>query len=287
MEQRLRDAIVAALKASNRKRVPVGTLVEVAHGLFKKGNYSDFEIGDRLLKALEKLAREERVKLPSRKGSKWDRITRLPDYVTVVGKDAARREREKQEQLRAMKNDTGWEPALMASFAHELRGEKQLEKAMAVNRYLKNRGDNSEILPHRERALRVFGDEKALDNYAETGLFGGKVRFEHLDCFYCPEPLPYEPLSKDVDMTKGKPLLVVENACTYWTCCRANENVRMFAAVVYGGGFKVASVKRIAEGLPGIEKRLKAQGTFYFGDLDPAGLEIPRRIRQILLLLFG
>jgi hypothetical protein len=278
VEQALREAIIGALHGSKNQRVQSRDLVQAARPLFKAGGYSDFEITGRILNTLNSLADDDIIRLPSKKGTKWDLVSGLPEYVTKIRNEAQNREREERLSLKAIKRSTGWEPTYMASFAHGLHGKAQLKRAHAVNQYLKRRVPTPPIVPHRERALQIFGDEKALDTYVQSGLFGGRIRLDHMDCFYCPEPLPYEPLSMNTAQTTDKPLLVVENACTYWSCCRANQDVRLFAAVVYGQGFKVTSVKRIIEGLPAIEAGLKAAGIVYFGDMDPAGLEIPKRI---------
>lgn len=78
--------------------------------------------------------------------------------------------------------------------------------------------------------------------------------------------------------TRQKPLLVVENACTYWSCYQANAKSGVYAAVVYGQGFQASAAERASDGLLEIETRLGAHGIAYFGDLDPAGIDIPLRI---------
>jgi hypothetical protein len=166
----------------------------------------------------------------------------------------------------------------MAAFAHRLKTLKELECAAAVNRYLVQRSGEIEMIPHRERALEIFGDEKALDHCIHAGLFKGRILLSDLDCFYCPEPLPFHRFSLDIGHTRGKPLLVVENANTYWSCCRANEKKQQFSAVVYGQGFNVCAAQRASDGLMEIKTQVGAQGLHYFGDLDPTGLAIARRI---------
>lgn len=177
----------------------------------------------------------------------------------------------------------------MAAFAHTLTTEKQLTLARAVNRYLLNRKTNPPLLPHRERALQIFGNEKALDGYVHTGLFSGRITLADLDCFYCPEPLPYEVFSPDRKQSAHLPLplLVVENSATYWSCAAANRadhplGCGLFAAVVFGKGFKATSSTPIQslDSLANIENQTRAGRILYFGDLDPAGLAIPQRINE-------
>ncbi|WP_218188388.1 GNAT family N-acetyltransferase [Desulfosarcina cetonica] len=168
----------------------------------------------------------------------------------------------------------------MVAFAHTLRTRAELERAEQVNRYLLDRPPEPVRVPHRERALEIFGDEKALDAYVRSGMFGGRVTLDDLDCFYCPEPLPFRPFSLDPRETAGKPLLVVENSNTYWSCCRANATCHRYAAVVYGQGFAACAAERASDGLTEIQHQVAAAGIRYFGDLDPTGIAIPCRINR-------
>ena len=135
---------------------------------------------------------------------------------------------------------------------------------MKVNQYLLQRLPDRVPLPHRERALEVFSDEKALDPYVRSGMFGGRITLDDLDCFYCPEPLPFRPFSMDPCETAGKPLLVVENANTYWSCCRANDTLHRYAAIVYGQGFAACAAERASDGLTEIQHQTSADGIRYY-----------------------
>jgi hypothetical protein len=278
MTSRLRDTVLDQIEASARKRVAVETLLAAVRRL-PLGPVSDFEIRDRLLAALEALAGEGRLRLPAGRRS-WDRQGGLPRFVTALRPEAEAIRQRRRETLDTLRHDTAWEPTRMVAFAHTLKGEAELRRARRVNRYLLERRPDAECIPHRERALAVFGDEKALDGYVRQGLFGGRISLADLDCFYCPEPLPFRPLSMDRARTAGKPLLVVENACTYWSCRRANDTLEIYAAVVYGQGFAVCAAERASDGLQDIEEQVAAAGVLYFGDLDPVGLAIPRRISE-------
>ncbi len=273
-----RDAVLAVLDAGRRRRVAVET---IAAALRRQaaGHLSDFEFQDRLLETLTALAGEGHLRLPKARHI-WDRRTGLPQYVTAVRADEDERQKTHRQTLAALRNETAWEPTRMVAFAHTLRTRAELERAVQVNQYLLDRPPEPVRVPHRERALRVFGDEKALDPFVRTGLFGGRITLDDLDCFYCPEPLPFRPLSLDPRKTEGKPLLVVENANTYWSCCRANETLRRYAAIVYGQGFAACAAERASDGLQEIGHQVSAAGIRYFGDLDPAGIAIPCRINH-------
>jgi len=176
-----------------------------------------------LLRALEELDAKGQIRLPSRKGRGWQKFGILPLYVTLVRANEDRASRTRKRTLARIREQSPWEPTQMAAFAHTLTTEKQLTLARAINHYLLNRKKNLPLLPHRERALQIFGNEKALDSYVHTGLFSGRITLADLDCFYCPEPLPYEVFSEDREKTGHLPLLVVENSATYWSCTAANQ----------------------------------------------------------------
>ncbi|HSO18072.1 MAG TPA: hypothetical protein VLT88_01360, partial [Desulfosarcina sp.] len=274
----MRDAVLAVLDGSRHKKVDIE---KIANGVRRLpvGHLSDFEFQERLLETLQALAGEGRLRLP-RARHLWNVPNGLPKHVTAVRVEEDRKQQTHRQTLAALRNETAWEPTRMVAFAHTLRTRTELQRAVHVNRYLRDRAPEPLRVPHRERALRVFGDEKALDPFVRSGLFGGRITLDDLDCFYCPEPLPFHPLSLDSRETAGKPLLVVENANTYWSCCRANEARHRYAAIVYGQGFAACAAERASEGLQAIRLQVAAGGVRYFGDLDPAGIAIPCRINH-------
>lgn len=281
-DKSLQNVITSQLDQSKKRRIEMGQLQAAVQTSGLLSAYSDFEIQKRLLATLEIMETEKLLKLPSRKGKStgWSRTTGLPLYVTAIKEKEEQEKKNRQEKIETIRNQTGWESTKMITFAHTLRTLPELERAKIVNEYLKQRKPGTKKIPHRERALRIFGDEKALESYIRSGLFGGKITLDDLDCFYCPEPLPFQSLSMEIEKTTGKPLLLVENANTYWSCCRANQTVKKFAAIVYGQGFSASNAEKSVNGLLTIEQQLKSEGVFYFGDLDPAGLRIPKIMDQ-------
>jgi len=241
----------------------------------------DFEIQKRLLAVLKELEREKQLILPKAK-KLWNLQSSLPAYVTAIRKEEEEARLQRRAVVSTMQKETAWEPKHMAAFAHKLKTIAELERAIKVNTYLLQRPADVVAIPHRERALRIFGDEKALDTNTRKGLFKGRITLADLDCFYCPEPLPFHTLSMDSLELAGKPLLVVENANTYWSCCQANTVVKRYGAVIYGQGFKVMghAANRANDSLLDIENQLKSEGIAYFGDLDPTGIAIPCRINE-------
>lgn len=280
MDNRLRETIIRCLAMAKGKRVRLDVIVEKVRQQ-TSASMSDFEMQKRLLTVLKDLEVEEQLVLPKSKNC-WDLQSELPDYVTAIRKKEEEARLKRKAVISSMQNETAWEPKRMAAFAHKLKNIAELERAAKVNTYLLHRPTDVASIPHRERALRIFDDEKALDNNTRNGLFSGRITLADLDCFYCPEPLPFHALSMDRLEIAGKPLLVVENANTYWSCCRANAVVKRYAAVVYGQGFKVMAnaANRANDGLLDIENQLNSKGVAYFGDLDPTGIAIPTRINE-------
>lgn len=280
MDNILRETIIGSIAAVKGKRVQLSVIVANVWRL-TPASIGDFEMQKRLLAVLKELEREGLLLLPKTKKC-WDTQSGLPNYVKVVCKKEEEAQLKTKAEISLMQEGTAWEPKYMASFAYKLKKIVDLQRAVKINTYLLNRPAGVIAIPHRERALRIFGDEKVLDSNTHEGLFNGRVTLADLDCFYCPEPLPFHVLSMERIEITGKPLLVVENANTYWSCWQANAVVKCYAAVIYGQGFRVMgnAVSRANDGLLDIENELNSKGIAYFGDLDPTGIAIPTRIND-------
>jgi len=141
----------------------------------------------------------------------------------------------------------------------------------AIDEYLSAERLQPVAVPIKERSLQIFHDEKRLDEiYRGSALFApGRLSLEQLDCFVVPEPLPWERGSD-----KSRPVMVLENVATWDSYRRWNEKHAFFSAVVYGGG------ERFREGVMHLAAIFTDLGgprtVLYFGDLDRAGLRIPR-----------
>lgn len=283
MDLRIFDPITALFSRSAKKTIKFEA---IDHAVKEKiSGYSDMERHQAILDTLHHLESQKKCKLPVQKKTGWNPLTALPRYVILKRPQQDAEKKLRKQEIAKIRDQTAWEPDRMASFAHALTTLKQLELAKVVNHYLLHRKTDEKTIPHRERALKVFGDEKALDPYMKTGLFSGRITFQNLDCFYCPEPFPYELYSLDPKDTQGYPLLLVENSATYWSCCQANRPDHpsgggFFAAVIFGKGFKASNEYQVLKNLSQIEKQTKSKKILYFGDLDPVGLDIPKRINE-------
>ena len=144
--------------------------------------------------------------------------------------------------------------------------QSQEDTMERVNLWL-HQGRDRAIVPSRERSLEVFGDEKALDRFVGTVLFGpGRLTLNLLRCRRVVPRLHCESAGD------GDVLLVVENSDTFdsiLTVLRGRDDHRVgLVGWGAGTGFE-ASVLSI----PLIERPLNE--IRYFGDLDAAGLRIP------------
>lgn len=181
----------------------------------------------------------------------------LPRTVTLLG-DPAKRSGAEAGRTVAWRPELGWAAQARLSAT-------QVQALKEVNVWLRDRGDDTDIAPLRERSLEIFGWEKQLDTLVGTALFGpDRLSLSVLRTFRAHPPLPARRVGT------GPVLLVVENSDTFTTLHSAlSERPGQVGWVAWGAGKAfIASVAAVAD-LPGISE------VRYFGDLDLAGLEIP------------
>lgn len=131
------------------------------------------------------------------------------------------------------------------------------------------------ILGQRERALRIFADEKAMDNMPEHGWSKVKLTRDDLKCQHKP---PAITLVSCEDAKK--PPIILENTETFYQIVELNKKTKSWSAVVLGDGAKViGQYKQIVQ----LAQRGNFDKVLYFGDLDAKGLEIANSLRKKLL----
>ena len=174
------------------------------------------------------------------------------------------------EEIRRI-GEFNWEPAM--AFLRDARINVPFAELCQLNDFLKSGTNGRDIVPVKERSLQIFGDEKRLDAMLAGALFRSErldIR-AHLRCEIVGEPLPWKRGPKEA---ADKPIIVIENAATWHSYCRWNEERRLFSAIVYGCGNRfidgIRYFKDVFDELGG-PRQLQ-----YFGDLDPRGLEIPQ-----------
>lgn len=170
--------------------------------------------------------------------------------------------------------DYPWQPAL--AFLREARVSLPFEDLRRVDTFFANDGSTRVRVPIKERSLQIFGDEKRLDMLADSVLFReGRLSLAQLGCDVVAEPLGWK---RGPAAANTGSVIVLENAATWHSYDRWNQASAQFSAVVYGGGNRfvdaVGFLSEIFRELGGPRRVL------YFGDLDSAGLRIPRRASE-------
>lgn len=172
--------------------------------------------------------------------------------------------------------DYNWSPKL--AFLKVTRISVPFADLKCLDDYLRSRTESVHQLPIKERSICLFGDEKRLDELYRGSLLFQEERLclDDLDCYIVAEPLAW---------LRGKlpdgPVIVLENAATFETYFRWDQVNPRYSAIVYGGGSRFSdSARRINEVF---EELGGVMQTIYFGDLDAAGLRIPRKASEVFL----
>jgi hypothetical protein len=144
---------------------------------------------------------------------------------------------------------------------------------LKLNQFLLKEPRKQQVVPIKERSLKIFGDEKRLDALVSTSLFRtDRLDWERdLKCEIIGEPLGWK---RGPAAAASRPVMVIENAATWHSYCRWNAERKYFSAIVYGCGNRfMDSATYLAE----IFRSLGGpRRVLYFGDLDLQGLRIPQ-----------
>lgn len=179
-------------------------------------------------------------------------------------------------------DDHAWHQEL--AFAIGERAGPRRDTLLAIDRWLKTSRDTAVRAPPKERSLEITGDEKRLDQWLSGhSYFQGRLSFFSLRCEAAPLPIPTE-IGRN---PQNKSLLVVENADTFHSFVKWNQEHDVLAAIAYGAGGNDRALAYHEGYLDLILQRTGAVRILYFGDIDPAGLEIPtgaNRRRRLLYL---
>jgi Uncharacterized protein conserved in bacteria C-term(DUF2220) len=163
------------------------------------------------------------------------------------------------------RHELGWAASLPAL------SDEQMRDLAAINSWLtRTDGADLTIVPVRYRSVEVFGDEKRLDALERTRLFGpGRLSLELLACVRIPPPLPAGIVGD------GPDALIVENSDTYWTATKVLRSSRSHTIGVVAWGSGLAFPSQVASLLVDLAGQGPVTGrVWYWGDLDPAGVDI-------------
>ncbi|HEY7946646.1 MAG TPA: hypothetical protein VID75_03160 [Acidimicrobiales bacterium] len=214
----------------------------------------------RLLAALVRLVDAGIARpLPRRRDAQdTSALPALPLLVRPVGPPA-------RQQPERASLPVGLRPELAAARRLVRPRPDEIATLVAVNDFLRDVDLGSCAVPVRERSLEVFGDEKRLDALMSQRLFAtGVLTLDLLRCYVVHPPFVYQRISD------APTALVLENHHTYDSVRRVLErSPRDIGVVAYGAGRAFcASVTYLGDLDPPVA------GTYYFGDLDAAGLSI-------------
>jgi hypothetical protein len=254
--------LVRALKKTGRRRIPLDIVRrEFASACPELAEQPDRRM--RLAEALRGAADTGEIRLPKQMRN-WDRIggAALPGFVVVTTP--------RSPDSPAIAPGYTWHPLL--AFAATERNHLRLQSAKRINEWLKGDPDLTLIVPIKERSLEIFGDEKRLDQLraGTTSLFG-QLSLAALGCRVCPMPLPFE---RGPESARGQPILIVENNDTWASFSFWNRQVGRYAAVAYAGGGHGKSLAYDETFIDELLERFGSTELLYFGDIDPAGLQI-------------
>jgi hypothetical protein len=156
-----------------------------------------------------------------------------------------------------------WRPEL--EWAYKLRlSATERDVLAAVQAYRRDREPNADVIPHRERSLQLFGDEKRIDRLISGRLFRpDNLSLRDLDCFWAAPPIAWK------DTGGVGPVVVSENAAGYHTLIRVLTGTAR--AVAYGAG------SAFAQSVGSLARIDAVSSVLYIGDLDAEGLAIPQR----------
>lgn len=181
------------------------------------------------------------------------------------------------------KQEIAWHPWLAARITGPVTTQVK-ERLQQLNTYLFRQTEwdkplFSGTLGHRERALLIFGDEKALDSMPASGWKHVALTLADMGAIRRAPPLPYESSGR-----RDLPAVIVENSDVYYRLCQINRDHPRWSLVIYGSGNRVSGQAECVSQLLTAEQVTQL---LYFGDLDVAGLKIAHQLRDKLLDEYG
>lgn len=238
----------------------------------------DSDLDLQVLEVLNQFKEQGWVVFPSEKNkTSWKGEIKgigIPKFVTLP--------KRKQEKEKLIPESIAWLPELRPYVfgGKRITHPSALLRLFKINEFLKGYDSSQPLVPARERALEIFGDEKALDQNKPMiyEVEKHQLTLADLGAFYCPPPIPWQSPDQPRAQLNGKPILIVENSNTYHSFVRWNETSLKYAAIAYTKGNELA-VNQV--GLDKIVELYPFSSLCYFGDLDPAGLRILCKANEI------
>lgn len=256
-------------RAEKTRRVALSELWTAFHELFP--HLRGAAVARAELLELVEAAVEARVLRMPRALRLYDRFQQphLPLWVELAAGEQRERPIDRAQRM-------AWHPALEFVRGLPRLRANELEELIAIQRFLANVEQGEPTLTVRERSLRLFGDEKRLEELIEGPLFlEGRLTLELLRCHLVHMPFVYR------DFGGGSDVLVIENKDTFESACRARRSLQTCAVrwIVFGSGNAILRSYSSLVDLPA-----HPRSVHYFGDIDQRGLEIAVGLEKTLAL---
>lgn len=221
---------------------------------------------------IEELCREKRLSPVRSSGSNG----RTPPLFNRYRKQRVRLDESGQQQLLSLHPRIKVDRYLVSPAQYE----KDQVYLLALDKFFKDRELSKTLsTPYavNERSFQIFADEKFLTSSAgRTFLQQVGLTYADLGCYQTYEPFFYVDYRQPGEAA-GQ-ILVVENKDTFFTIkkCFATGRRRIdgtrFNFLIYGEGRKIVSSFAFITEVPGL--LVERSRVYYFGDLDPEGIDI-------------
>jgi hypothetical protein len=264
------EVLLKALDTATEGRMKIG--LESVRAVFLKAFPQWQGLADRrqrLRTLLDELASAERVYLPKDQRRGWEQspAPALPRSVTLAREGAP---------AEAPFDHRSFPWVIELAFVASLRAVTNSHELRRIHDFLKNHPERRPIVPVKERAFQLFGDEKRLDDLRKTKLFdSGRLTLEILRCRDVSASLPCVPAPRPSSST----WLIVENEAAFDSFTRLNRVAAIHAGIILGSG---RNVLRAVDFLSTLSASSTHRDFLYFGDIDRDGIAIPAHLDRRL-----
>ncbi len=204
------------------------------------------------------------IELPPRHGRSWGcSAPNTPNFITRI-----------EEKKGRVSEPTMWVPDL--AFARTFRDTNRKPLLRELNAWFLRNGKPTDMIPLKERALEIWGNEKAVaaDPNSRNTLFRGNLPLSAIGAF-----VPVFPLKFEACLDSSTPVAIIsENFDSWWTLQDWNREAKHYRAVIYGQG---RAGQSSAPYLEDIAARTGTSCFEYIGDLDRDGISIPLMINDL------
>lgn len=152
------------------------------------------------------------------------------------------------------------------------------EKLKILSDFLTNEVHNTPYIGINERSYELFGYEKELKNGSKGLLKRVKTSLEDLKCIEAYTPIQCHIL-KNFYTKESRTILIIENCDTYRSFLLAAKDTVLgeeLDMIIFGGGNKITGNFK-QHTMYSIDNN---DNIYYFGDIDPEGINIFKRVKE-------